>query len=502
MKTKSILMSVLLCLALAGCNKEVESVEEDSSGKAYLALALINQAQPTSRANTNEDGTTAENYASSVTVLCFNESAVCVDVQDFTNETTTNGVPNSIVASSRPVDKSTKQIFVVVNNNTKLGTLASDLKGKTWSEINTVKGIDAADISTDNKFVMVNEGGIGLNGLTAITLQSTEALAKANPATINVDRLAAKVTVTQPTGFTVSPTTAGFEFQGWELNTMSKMGQYYTEIIDIPGGTTTARKANYHIDSNYKDLTETAQNTVKYLTDNYTWLSNGTSATDLSKVERAKDAAAYAPENTMAAASQLWGHSTKVVVRAKYHPTDKTNYPSYFTWNGTVYDLATLKTTYLTNSGLKADVVKFLNKLGTVTETDPTKVLQAEIDTALGNLDEYSGIAARYLALRYYHESVCYYDVIVRHDQSIAGLMALGRYGVVRNNSYTLELLSVSGPGTPWIPNPSEPDPTDPTKPDPENPTKPTDPDDQAVNLAVKIVVNPWIGWKQGVDLH
>ena len=36
--------------------------------------------------------------------------------------------------------------------------------------------------------------------------------------------------------------------------------------------------------------------------------------------------------------------------------------------------------------------------------------------------------------------------------------MALGRYGVVRNNWYHLELQSVSGPGTPWIPDPSDPD--------------------------------------------
>ena len=71
--------------------------------------------------------------------------------------------------------------------------------------------------------------------------------------------------------------------------------------------------------------------------------------------------------------------------------------------------------------------------------------------------------------------------------------MALGRYGVVRNNWYHLDLQSVSGPGTPWIPDPSDPD----------NPTPPDTDDDEAdAYLSVKITINPWTYWTQGVDLH
>jgi len=51
----------------------------------------------------------------------------------------------------------------------------------------------------------------------------------------------------------------------------------------------------------------------------------------------------------------------------------------------------------------------------------------------------------------------------------------------------------VSGPGTPWIPDPS----------DPENPTPPgTDDDESDAYLSVKISINPWTYWTQGVDLH
>lgn len=81
--------------------------------------------------------------------------------------------------------------------------------------------------------------------------------------------------------------------------------------------------------------------------------------------------------------------------------------------------------------------------------------------------------------MRYYHESVCYYDVLIRHDQNVIEKMALGRYGVVRNNWYHLDLQSVSGPGTPWIPDPSDPDPTNPTPPG-------TDDDESDAYLSVK----------------
>lgn len=75
----------------------------------------------------------------------------------------------------------------------------------------------------------------------------------------------------------------------------------------------------------------------------------------------------------------------------------------------------------------------------------------SDIDKAIAELtaDKFTaktGIIGRFCAVRYYHESVCYYDVLIRHDQNVTTKMALGRYGVVRNNWYHLELQSVSGP--------------------------------------------------------
>ena len=84
--------------------------------------------------------------------------------------------------------------------------------------------------------------------------------------------------------------------------------------------------------------------------------------------------------------------------------------------------------------------------------------------------------------------------MLIRHDQNVTADMALGRYGVVRNNWYGLTINSAGSPGTPWIPDPTDPD--DPTKPG-------TDDDDNSeAYLSVSITVNPWTFWNQGVDLN
>ena len=177
---------------------------------------------------------------------------------------------------------------------------------------------------------------------------------------------------------------------------------------------------------------------------------------------------------------------------------------SYFSWKGNYYTLDQLKTEYLKHSdgsGLKVDLPIFLKKAGIMTQeqfdgdqdTKNSVVASLSEGATATQLNAKTGIIGRFCAVRYYHESVCYYDVLIRHDQNVTEKMALGRYGVVRNNWYHLELQSVSGPGTPWIPDPSDPD----------NPTPPgTDDDEADAYISVKITINPWTYWTQGVDLH
>ena len=100
--------------------------------------------------------------------------------------------------------------------------------------------------------------------------------------------------------------------------------------------------------------------------------------------------------------------------------------------------------------------------------------------------------AGETVGVEYFQKGVCYYNILIHHDDAITATMAHGKYGVVRNNWYTLTINSVKQPGTPWLP-----DTTNPT--DPKDPGE--DDDDKEAYLSVEITVNPWTTWSQGVDL-
>lgn len=99
--------------------------------------------------------------------------------------------------------------------------------------------------------------------------------------------------------------------------------------------------------------------------------------------------------------------------------------------------------------------------------------------------------------IEYFQESVCYYDVNLKHDNRVEAFL-LGRWGVVRNNAYTVTINKISQPGLPYIPDPTDPEIVDPSNPDPEHPT----PDDkESAFISVSITVNNWATWNQDVDL-
>lgn len=79
-----------------------------------------------------------------------------------------------------------------------------------------------------------------------------------------------------------------------------------------------------------------------------------------------------------------------------------------------------------------------------------------------------------------------YYYYQIRHDNTTdIGHMAYGKYGVVRNNYYTLNLTKVNGCGTAWYPDVEEPE---------------EEIDKKGAYLHFEIEVAPWISW--GTDFE
>ena len=536
MKTRSFLLSTLAVFIFAGCSSEdaregnIPGGELD--GKAYLSLSLQSHTA-TSRAGNVEEkpGSSGESKAGAVKVLLFDEDDVCLDVADFDGLTVGNsggtdaggaGTPEAVVSDAKLVPEKTKKVFVVINpytdGNKGWNLTADAVKGKPWSVINTAIEAAIANIAADGNFMMASAGkGAGIEGAlkgvevhkptayTSEAINQAKTDAQSDPAEISVDRLSAKVelAVKEPIG--IKPDGSTFTFSGWELSVTNKSVKLYSELISYDNATT---GAVYRRDKNYL-LAEQPN-----VSDNSTMEANMDAAfnylknidnkvEDMPEVAHAKGTSQYCLENTMDANAQQLGFTTKVVVKAQYTPNGLGDKSSYFSWKGNYYTLTTLKeeyTKHTNGSGLKVDLPIFLHKAGLMTDDVYNNGDQPAKDNVVSslkdeNFDAKTGIIGRFCAVRYYHESVCYYDVLIRHDQNVTDKMALGRYGVVRNNWYHLDLQSVSGPGTPWIPDPSDPDPTNPTPPG-------TDDDEADAYLSVKITINPWTYWTQGVDLH
>lgn len=96
--------------------------------------------------------------------------------------------------------------------------------------------------------------------------------------------------------------------------------------------------------------------------------------------------------------------------------------------------------------------------------------------------------------IRYYKDGECYYytipvkhftDIVYTPGETISDETHLGRYGVVRNNWYEININSVSGPGEPVIPTP-----------DPDQPV-----DKQKGYIQCEINVLSWAKHSQNVDL-
>ena len=535
MKTRSFLLSTLAVFIFAGCSsedaREGNIPSGELNGKAYLSLSLQSHTSTTRAANVVEKpGSSGESKAGTVRVLLFDEEDVCLDVVNFDGLTVGNsggtstegtGTPEAAASEAQLVPEKTKKVFVVINpytdGNKGWNLTADAVKGKPWSAINTAIEAVIANIATNDNFMMASVGeGAGIegalmgvkvykpDGYTQDKIDAAKKEAKDHPAKISVDRLSAKVELAVKEAFTTKPDGAKFTFGGWELSVTNKSVKLYSELITYDNAT---NGAVYRRDNNYLLSEQPVINTGNKKTDEanlmvaFDYLKNiDNESDDIPAVVQTNGSSLYCLENTMEAKAQQLGFTTKVVVKATYTPSGLNENSSYFSWKGNYYTLDALKEEYTKHSdgsGLKVDLPIFLKKAKLVAEsvTEQSAINAAVAALTADKFTAKTGIIGRFCAVRYYHESVCYYDVLIRHDQNVTTKMALGRYGVVRNNWYHLELQSVSGPGTPWIPDPSDPDPTNPTPPG-------TDDDEADAYISVKITINPWTYWTQGVDLH
>lgn len=370
----------------------------------------------------------------------------------------------------------------------------------------------------------------------------SQASAGAAAADIYVERGLAKVTLGTGTGTekTVADGTYANDkvtIKNWALDVTNKKTfpihnveglATKTEYEDIWKNTTTASPTNgatnqrfvdnkpetfvkrvyWGIDPNYKDAklnAETEQgNTDRKAEFNYV-------AKD--KLTAELGTPLYCLENTFNLDNMMQGQTTRVIFKAKYTPngfSENTNFykigKNVQLWKQddlekhikaavtNVVASATDANTTITLAGSDNDLTKAGNRIlkaSNITVTDYT--LQPAdvkaINVKLG-LSEGNGISTYESGESYYIARIKHFgDVLTPwkagNSYGTDNLAYLGRYGVLRNNWYELDVQSVSGPGYPDVPD---------VKPNTQD-----DENDMYINVSVKIL--SWAKRSQKVDL-
>lgn len=490
---------------LAGCNNEEllttnsENTSQPSSGDAYLALSLSMVNGANTRASSTENAGTAEEWTvQNARVVLFNDSldsAKVVNVIDLAFNASPSNVAN-LVSDAFPVDSTAKFVLVLANPVQPFkDRIVRGVRLATIKETFVLEDSDIASMSKTKEFFMNNVKLVDCSGFIvkydssnpSTTTGNLKEEAKKKPVLVEVDRAVAKVSLTTPSKKTsFDNENAKISLIKWRINVTNRKFNLLPDTAQLHLGS----KPIYYKDANYSNnLTLGAGYFKEFKVDNefvtYTGVKPG--GEEL-----------YCIENTMQANQQKYAYTTQVVLQVRYLPkkdiegNEITN--SWFRYEGRVYTLEQLKKAYKesvnTNPGLIAACSDFAEKaVGNNILFDDIQagMLNDTIASKVGNSE-----------IEYFHEGLCYYKIMIRHDQDNNQLMSLGRYGVVRNNWYNLNVKSINEPGLPY--------PKDPVlvlNPDgSEDITDLDNTDDDAQNyISVDIQVKPWTKWNQDVEL-
>lgn len=477
----------------------------------------------------------------------FVTSAELGNMNPWTADTDNNGVTTAAIATVKLTNVSTTgsyKALVLLNNynedssNRKVTLPTTADTYADWSKDNTKVIVNNYKKSTDGIFMAnapEHKSATDLPTLVDvkyICASPEEAQAKA-ATTVHVERGLAKVTMETftPGGYAISGGTydgGKVEIENWKLDVTNTKtypvhqigglsadyaGIWSKERFYDTNSSSTFKRVYWGVDPNYSN---TDFQVLANCKTEFNMIGNG-------DVDGVAGTPQYCLENTFNLANMMQGQTTRVVFKAKFTPKDFTAPETFYKIgnNTAIWSKAKLeqqiKTVALTLMGITdaaeqdkygvdlskgTDIsgkagqhliakenITFDNGTATpVTTSQVTDYIVDEINKKLG-LTATTGIST-------YLNGEAYYIARIKHFNELTPWTAgtaygtdnatfLGRYGVLRNNWYSLSVNSVSGLGYPEVPE------VKPKTPDDEN--------DQYINVEVKIL--DWALRKQVIDL-
>lgn len=496
---------------------------------------------------TYDDGTPNEYAVNNATLLVFRgeagekeadaEFVESMELGDMKPWTGVDDAPNVITTEANITAKlnnfessyTGNYYAVIMLNNNMTGSnkkVKLPVNGNTFSEWQKANVINSM-ASEVNGFYMAN--AVKVNGTTTSTLVTidkkkvtTNESAAQSAATIYVERGVAKVTMTAFSEMDVKGLTGDkVTITAWDLDVTNKKsypvhnvdnydsyGDYWGDIWEEPrftSGHPTFNRAHWGIDPNYS----TISNDQKY-TDDFNYKPK---TYDFSGAGEATDPK-YCLENTFSLGHMYQNQTTRVIMKATYVPSGLTAGETFYMFDGkSGYfkedDLTTQISTAITNAGYTAadfslpltDVKKAGKHLLTANDITKTSGSVEVNDEFLGKVNAALGLSDNKKISTYY-EGVSYYIARIKHfgdaltpwnsgdltygTGAEAKKKYLGRYGMVRNNWYELQVNSISNPGSPDVPE------VNPDTPDDES-------DKYYINCSVRIL--SWAKRVHGIDL-
>lgn len=519
-------------------------------GARYATFTIVLPTTNGTRAAgdpTYEDGTPNEYAVNNATLLVFRgdagkkesdaEFVESVELGDMKPWTGVNDDPNVITTEANITAKlnnfessyTGNYYAVIMLNNNMIGSnkkVKLPVNGNTFSDWQKANVINSM-ASEVNGFYMAN--AVKVNGTTTSTLVTidknkvtTNESAAQSAATIYVERGVAKVTMTAFSEMDVKGLTGDkVTITAWDLDVTNKKsypvhnvdnydsyGDYWGDIwkeARFTSGHTTFNRAHWGIDPNYNTISNDKEYTdeFNYKPKNYDFSGAGDAT-----------APKYCLENTFSLGHMYQNQTTRVIMKATYVPSGLTAGETFYMFDGkSGYfkedDLTTQISTAITNAGYTAadfslpltDVKKAGKHLLTANDITKTSGSVEVDDEFLGKVNAALGLSDNKKISTYY-EGVSYYIARIKHfgdaltpwnsgdptygtgDESKKKY--LGRYGMVRNNWYELQVNSISNPGSPDVPE------VNPDTPDDEG-------DKYYINCSVRIL--SWAKRVHGIDL-
>ena len=438
--------------------------------------------------------------------------------------------------------------LVILNNGGQSKvTLPTSGTYSAWNVANKVQGA-AAFLNSDDGFYMANAPLYSTGEPTTLVpikgVYSTKAEAQTNPATtVYVERGMAKVTVSgsgSDSDFKIIDPSSTYnndkvKINNWTLDVLNKstfpvhvttglkknFDAIWTTSRFVATGSTPQR-VYWGVDPNYDKSTLTSVEECQkefYIVDNDGKTYNGDPSSTFTW--SANTTPLYCLENTFNLANMKQGQTTRVVFKATYTPhnltgTDKTffmigNNTQIWTKDALVAQITSKakemrkSTAVVVTINTDAPLLKggsHLLSSADVTIKDGSVDLTetfdyATLNTKLGlNNTEMDVNGKPKVGIKTYENGECYYIARIKHFNELTpwesgkvygtdNATFLGRYGVLRNNWYNLEVTKFSAPGYPDVPV--------------VNPETLDDEDTKYINVEVKIL--DWAKRTQQVEL-